>query len=576
MKKPLPLALSLWAVVLSLVCLPCLSSGAQFYIAQTAQGGDNGTSPANAHAIDWLNNNWGQVNPGDTVHICGIMTSLLIVSKSGSSGHPITIKFEAGSKLSSPCWDYRGAIQLWTANYIIIDGDNVGIIENTANGDALANHLRSCGIYVYGDNVEVKNLIIRNIYVKVYNSEAAGGSVDAGGILSSNSNNFSAHHNIITMTATAIMHQNSSNTTKSHVSLHHNTTSDCNWSVQATVGGAGTITDIVDIYNNDIIMTDAWTIDTQPNWYHHNGSYCYNGGAVGEAVITNLSYYNNYIHSSTAHSWTASGFIHADYGIQGALKIYNNLLVGDANGGPSPAYITVGAGAIVQAEIINNTIVSGSYRSARGINFDGNTGSTLVLKNNIIIGNATGMQFNYPANYTIASDNNDFYNNTSVATTSSPYAVYTALANWQTYLGGCAGTDNECNSLTSNPALNPDYTVPASSPVKWAGTAAGQLSNTDKAGATWHNPPSMGAYEYITTEVGRMKDEGRNQKQERWIAFPNPIGAALFYQYLQAKENLIVHDLTGTIVDNNVPVRPGVYVVEKRATHAVQKLMVVK
>src|SRR5208337_479058 len=67
----------------------CLSAK-DIYIAQTAQGSANGTSAANAYAVTWFNTagNWGsgssQINPGDTVHLCGTITSVLTIQASGT------------------------------------------------------------------------------------------------------------------------------------------------------------------------------------------------------------------------------------------------------------------------------------------------------------------------------------------------------------------------------------------------------------------------------------------------------------------------------------------------------------
>jgi hypothetical protein len=65
-------------------------------------------------------------------------------------------------------------------------------------------------------------------------------------------------------------------------------------------------------------------------------------------------------------------------------------------------------------------------------------------------------------------------------------------ADWRT------ATNGDANSITDNPALNADYTMTVGSPAKWSGTATGQLSVADKIGTSWHSPPSMGAYEYVS------------------------------------------------------------------------------
>ena len=485
-----------------------------YYIAQSASGIGDGTSCANARANTW---DWSGVTSDDTVYICGSISSQVVIGASGTYGHPVTLKFckdmEAScgtgnqGKLSTAVFPALGAIYNSGKSYLTIDGNNVGVIENTNNGDLLTYHNNSVGIYSNGDNVEIKNLTIQNIYVKVYNSEAAGMAIDGGGMALYGSN-VSAHHNVITMAPSGITHINTSGATKSNISLHHNITYDTNWGIQAAVGVAGSISDSVYIYNNDITLTDAWTISTEPSWYHHNGSYCFSGDGLG--LITNLSFYNNYIHSLTSHVWAASGFIHADYGIK-SIRVYNNLLVGDVNGSPSPAFIFVNNGGTTNAviDIYNNTIIG--INSTRGIMLDTpGTGTKLTTKNNIIKGVTIGVQVTSPGNVTIDSDNNSFYNNSYVAYAG---AYYTTLANWQTYLGGCPGSNNDCNSITSNPDLNSDYTEKPISPTRDAGTPLSSVFTTDIIGITRPQGTAwdIGAYEYSggnTSMIGVYNAKG--------------------------------------------------------------------
>src|SRR5580700_2598827 len=95
------------------------------YVSQNGLGALNGHDAADAFALSFLNNalNWGtgplQINPGDTVHLVGTLTSIgttppfntaLNLPGSGTLGNPITILFEPGANLTSPCWPSSGAI----------------------------------------------------------------------------------------------------------------------------------------------------------------------------------------------------------------------------------------------------------------------------------------------------------------------------------------------------------------------------------------------------------------------------------------------------------------------------------
>ena len=119
---------------------------ADYYFAQSAAGGNDAASCANAKAISYLTGSWsGKVSAGDTVHLCGTFTgaansTMLTVGASGTSGSPITVKFETGAKLTSQQWSQSGAIAATSKNYIVIDGGTNGIIENTANGVGFSVH----------------------------------------------------------------------------------------------------------------------------------------------------------------------------------------------------------------------------------------------------------------------------------------------------------------------------------------------------------------------------------------------------------------------------------------------------
>ena len=80
-----------------------------FYIAQTYQGGNTGADCSDAYAVTFFNTsgNWtnpktsGKIGPGDTVHLCGTITSSLNFQNSGSSGSVITLLFESGAIMSN-------------------------------------------------------------------------------------------------------------------------------------------------------------------------------------------------------------------------------------------------------------------------------------------------------------------------------------------------------------------------------------------------------------------------------------------------------------------------------------------
>jgi hypothetical protein len=169
-------------IMMTILFMAGLAQGENIYIAQTAQGNDNGTSAANAHSAAWFNTaaNWGagtgKISPGDTARLCGTITTALTVQASGTSGNAITILFEPNAKMTSPAWPTNwwggGAITIQQKDYITIDGGTNGIIENTDNGTTLGHHQESVGVGGANANyLTVKNLTIRNIYVRTSTAE---------------------------------------------------------------------------------------------------------------------------------------------------------------------------------------------------------------------------------------------------------------------------------------------------------------------------------------------------------------------------------------------------------------------
>lgn len=152
-----------------------------FYIAQNQEGTGAGSSCTSAVAYTWFNNegNWanpklkGKIGPGDTVHLCGTISSKMEIRGSGDGqtgvNHgPITIYWEPNAKLSRPVGTLISAINYSQPySYFVFDGGTNGVIENTSNGDSLANQAEVNGFYAQTMAfVEIKNLTFRNLYVR--------------------------------------------------------------------------------------------------------------------------------------------------------------------------------------------------------------------------------------------------------------------------------------------------------------------------------------------------------------------------------------------------------------------------
>jgi hypothetical protein len=149
--------------------------------------------------------------------------------------------------------------------------------------------------------------------------------------------------------------------------------------------------------------------------------------------------------------------------------------------------------------IFNNTIIG--YGGGHGILAAQNISAAgWTVKNNIFM----SLQYaEAPANATWLPDYNSLYNNTTAGYNGG---FYDTFASWQTALGGCPGTNHDCNSIATNPNLNANYTPKSNSPTVGAGVNLTSLGitalNSDKNGVA--RPASgawdMGAYVSTTTK----------------------------------------------------------------------------
>lgn len=180
-------------LVLFLLSLPCLATTR--YIANTAGTFSGGTACNGQTAITPATWNSTSESAGDISYICGTITGtsgsyLLQFGWSGTSSNPIILYFDTGAILQSPAFNgnsafsnctsgcgHAGAINTFGANYLIIDGQNTGTIQNTENGTTVSGQVATCisgpcsisstptqGIYINSSNVIVRNLTIQDIY----------------------------------------------------------------------------------------------------------------------------------------------------------------------------------------------------------------------------------------------------------------------------------------------------------------------------------------------------------------------------------------------------------------------------
>ena len=462
------------------------------YISQSASGADSGASCATAHSAAWFNTaaNWGggagEIDPGDTAHLCGTFTSTLTFQADGTSGNPITLLFESGAKMSKATWGGSYAIYKASGNWLIVDGGTNGLIESTNNGSsptyATAND--DSGVYFPEcNNCIIRNLTVANLFRKnTLDAQGGGDAID----IHKGSNN-SIYNNTVHDSMIGILVGFAASSTQSGTRVYGNTLYNINWGIATGDGGANAVFNDYQIYNNVIYDAYMWD-DLATNQFHHNGIIVYitNSGSV----VSNLKIYGNYIHGDFGDRETGHIFLDGEDsggGYTGAL-IFNNLLIDDsATTGPSNGLIITKAnGGSPAVSVYNNTMYFTTNVGSRCIM---NQGAALAIKNNILGNCGDGL---YISSGTVsASDYNDWFANTAIS-------GYGTLAAWRTASG------QDAHSITGNPALTGGWGLTLGSPAIAAGANLTSLGitalNSDKSGIA--RPASgawdIGAYQYVS------------------------------------------------------------------------------
>ena len=446
----------------------------------TPDGGGSGVCTSNTHTPSWFNSsaNWGtgasQIGAGTTVHLCGTIGTSLMANGSGASGKPITILFEPGAKISMPYCTAKGCLDISNHSWITVDGGVPcgpsvvksscnGTIESTSNGTNLANHQVTVRA-IYADssnNIEIRNLLIQNMYVHASVSDVTPSIPDPSGIRVDG--------------------------TASNVSIHDTTLHDMLWCITAVGGG---IQNNFKIYNNDIYNTDhsiaigvvsqtddsfdihdnhihdSANWDTSANMYHHDGIHAYqtSGGR-----ITNLNIYNNLFDGAWGKNNTAMIY---NEGVAHTETVYNNVFIGTSGNLNNGAMcLTVGSNGTLRA--YNNTVVGGSQQSAALVKLQG---ASVQYKNNVVTGSPALMSL--PSGVVFASGgiNNNIWGGSGsvfyICGSSCSFIDFTA---WKSYLPSGSGQDSQ-SKLTTTVNLSGSGVPQSGSAIAGAGLNLANLS----------------------------------------------------------------------------------------------------
>ena len=496
-------------------------SSDDIYISQNSSGLANGSSCANAYAVSFFNTagNWGtgasQIGPGTTVHLCGIFTgsagqTLLTFRGSGTSGNPITLKFENGALLTAPYWSSVGAISTNGNSWLTIDGGTNGTIQNTLNGTTGAACLAGpCSfqqasrlIYMGGGaatlNIVVKNLDLINVYVHTPNS---------GDTFSDNN------------TECVYIGLNHSNVTVDNILCHDSENGFDGWGNNITISNS-------ELYNcnrcilfgtnlptSGYVVRDNYIHDPQ-NWdeavsndYHHDNIHLFPNS--GSANASGVMIYNNRFAGGGACCNTAHVYFEGTFT---SPKIFNNLfdnnVLAPYNHMPS---LRMGSGTgpqnITNPLIVNNTFLGGQINfSGNGNIFTGTQTTGVTIENNLITG-GNGLVSIQPGGSVSVINNNVYEDIVTGGGSGCMFGFngicYNSFSSWKAVLPAGSGQDSASlmNILPNLKIFSTGY-LQSSSPALGAGINLTSLGittlNSDKAGNLRPaiGPWDIGAYQF--------------------------------------------------------------------------------
>ncbi len=363
------------------------------YIGQTSAGADDGSSCSNCKDITWFNTagNWGagagKISAGDTVHLCGNITTGLTVQGNGATNSPVTILFESGATMIKSNWGPSGAaININARAYITIDGGALGkiggydgnealingLIQDTDSGSGLSFTNNTAGIWG-GDaaNIIVKNLAIKDMFKRLSGSGAAGGG---SGVYSFWNGGTSPHDWTVTncvIKDVGVGFFMDYGTTSFNLRFLDSTVYNSNWGGAAGDHDAtATMTNIVvrGCYFHDFVN---W--DSPANTYHHNGFYSW---AESGGSLRGVLYENNVIsggYSSGSPNNASSGLFVSGPGATFPIDVRNNIFITTSVNPPADGMIFIWPGATADARVHNNTFLGNG--SGIAINLFGGRGT---------------------------------------------------------------------------------------------------------------------------------------------------------------------------------------------------------
>jgi hypothetical protein len=465
------------------------SAGNDVYLAQAAVGGNNGADCADALVYTFFNSssNWTsgtptgtKIGPGTTVHICGTITGTtnfqpFVFQRGGSSGNPITLKFEAGAAIKPSYCNANGCIYSDGNSFITVNGGTNGYIQNQLNGTTggacpggTCSENASVAVeFVACIGCTVENLGIYDIYDRSSTGDESSAAQGTTCVYFANQAASGATNNLIQNDTihdcvNGIYYGYGLN--DSGVRIMGNTIYHTNWAIGTNGGSANdTVTGMIISGNtiHDLVTWNDGGLDSPPGTdiFHHNAIVLFSGN-TGTSISAYV--YNNYFYGDIGNA-TSPMDIQNSSALADVAYFFNNLILLSATtnttGGDGGIYAeNDNSSGSVAFHVYNNTLVGANTMSGL---MSLEPGITMDARNNIVQNWGTPLQLADSAGLPSIENYNDWYQPTvgGNGIWDNNGHGYTTLSSWQS----ASGLD--LNSVLGNPLLNANGTLKPGSPA---------------------------------------------------------------------------------------------------------------
>jgi len=451
--------------------------------------------------------------PDDIVNLCGTITgsagaNIISLVGNGSSGHPITIRFESGAIVQSPVCapdgggtGTGGCIDIHGHSFITIEGNNTGqatqgtlsgggIIQNTDNGDSLGHHCGTSGspmsdclstlIDAFGcHDCAIQNLQMLNTYVKVFNNTSTGVSGDQQHSSTHSGSNITITNNVISNCGWCIFDNYTNGDTNVQVFNNDLSAFGHGMMYATSNASAASVSPALLFYGNHVHDPNNWT--TAGCNFHNDGIHFF--GLLAGTNMDGLYLHDNYFNGTWGHC--ATGFIYIENGSSNpshakTWAVWNN--VGDATTESSwentNGWLGLFSGESGTQVVFNNTLLGAGVTNNNSLAISMQNLSALTFENNTINGFQDPVWITPGANTTA---NNNAYGSAATCANGGNCFVWNgsftgSFANWKSACSCDAAGIQQTNLL-----LNSDGSPQTGSPVIGLGLnlsaqATGQLS----------------------------------------------------------------------------------------------------